>query len=221
MTAKVVLFDFDGTIADTYNAIAKITNQLSSEFGYKTLNEEELLLLKNLSSREIVKLSEISIFKIPFLVRRVRLELSKEIADLSPNTGISSVLFELKNRGYTLGIVTSNNKENVEIFLRKNKLDSLFSYIYSSTSIFGKHRVINQAIRSNRLSKADVIYVGDETRDIRSSRKSNIGVAAVTWGFNSAEILQEYHPDYLVNSPQELLKAIEIHHSQPVTTTAN
>ena len=70
MTARVILFDFDGTIADTYQAIANITNQLSTEFGYKALNQEELLLIKNLSSREIVKLSEISIFKLPFLVKR-------------------------------------------------------------------------------------------------------------------------------------------------------
>jgi phosphoglycolate phosphatase len=219
MTAKVVLFDFDGTIADTYSAIVKITNQLSSEFGYKALNEEELLLLKNLSSREIVKLSEISIFKIPFLVRRVRAELSKEIGDLSPIQGISSILFELKNRGYILGIVTSNDQDNVEMFLSKNKLDFLFSYIYSSTSIFGKHRVINQVIQNNQLNKADVIYVGDETRDIRSSRRSNIGIVAVSWGFNSADILKEYQPDYLVHQPQELLKVIDLYHHQRATTT--
>ena len=220
MTAKVVLFDFDGTIADTYNAIAKITNQLSSEFGYKALTPEEQLLLKNLSSREIVKLSEISIFKIPFLVRRVRSELSKEIGELSPIQNISGVLFELKNRGYTLGIVTSNNKENVEIFLRKNKLSSLFRYIYSSTSIFGKHRIINQAIRSNKLIRANVMYVGDETRDIRSARRSNIGIAAVGWGFNSAEILEEYEPDYLLHQPQELVEAIELYYSQTITPSA-
>ena len=221
MTAKVVLFDFDGTIADTYNAIARITNQLSSEFGYKTLNHEELLLLKNLSSREIVKLSEISIFKIPFLVKRVRSELSKEIADLDPIQGISSILFELKHRGYTLGIVTSNDKKNVEIFLRKNQLNSLFDYIYSSTSIFGKHRVINRAIKDRKLKKFDVMYVGDETRDIRSARRSRIGIAAVTWGFNSAEILQGYQPDYLVDKPSELLQAIELYHSHKAKTTAN
>lgn len=221
MTANVVLFDFDGTIADTYNAIVRISNQLSSEFGYKALDQEELLLLKNISSREIVKLSEISIFKIPFLVRRVRAELSKEIANLSPIDGIASVLFELKERGNTLGIVTSNNKDNVEIFLQRNKLSSLFSYIYSSTSIFGKHRVINQAIRSNNLSRKSVLYVGDETRDIRSSRKSKIGVVAVSWGFNSATILQEYKPDYLVNNPQELLEAVSSYHTQTAATTAN
>ncbi len=221
MTAKVVLFDFDGTIADTYSAIVRITNKLSSEFGYKALDREELLLLKNLSSREIVKLSEISIFKLPFLVRRVRTELSKEIAELSPISNISPILLELKSRGYTLGIVTSNIKENVEIFLLNNQLRSLFSYVYASTSIFGKHRVINQAIRNNQLNKSDVIYVGDETRDIRSARRSNIGIAAVSWGFNSAEILQAYQPDYLVDKPCELLEAIELYHSQISQTRAN
>ena len=122
MTAQIILFDFDGTIADTYQAVANITNQLSTEFGYKALSSEEQELIKNLSSREVVKLSEISVFKLPFLVKRVRTELSKEIANLKPIVGIETVLTELKNRGYILGIVTSNNQVNVDIFLKKNKL---------------------------------------------------------------------------------------------------
>ena len=218
MTAKAILFDFDGTIADTYQAIANITNQLSTEFGYKRLSQEELLLIKKLSSREIVKLSEISIFKLPFLVRRVRSELSKEIAQLTPIHEIDKVLLELKQLGYILGIVTSNNQENAEIFLQKNNLAHLFSYIYSGTAIFGKHRVINQAIRDHRLQKSDVIYVGDETRDIRSARKSHIPVVAVSWGFNAAEILREHQPDYLVDHPSELLEAIAHWQSRESTT---
>jgi phosphoglycolate phosphatase len=218
MTVKVILFDFDGTIADTYQAIANITNQLSTEFGYKALDQEELLLIKNLSSREIVRRSEISIFKLPFLVRRVRAELSKEIGELEPIEGIAQVLLELKTQGYILGIVTSNNKENVDVFLAKNKLDNLFSYIYSGTAIFGKHRVLNQLIREHKLDQADIIYVGDETRDIRSARKSFISVAAVSWGFNAAEILQQHQPDYLVSEPSELLEAIA--HWQPCQTAA-
>ncbi len=214
MSAQVILFDFDGTIADTYQAIVDITNNLSTEFGYKALAQEELLLIKNLSSREIVKRSEISIFKLPFLVRRIRAELSKEIAELSPIPDMSQALFELQNRGYILGIVTSNIKENVETFLNKNQLNSLFSYVYSSTSIFGKHRIINQAIKANNLNRSQVIYVGDETRDIRSARKSQIGIISVGWGFNSRAILAEYQPDYLVDRPQELLKAIKLYYFQ-------
>lgn len=217
MTAKVILFDFDGTIADTYQAIASITNQLSTEFGYKAFNQEELLLIKNLSSREIVKRSEISLFKLPFLIRRVRSELSKEIAQLDSIQGINQVLLKLKHLGYVLGIVTSNNQENVDIFLTKNKLTHLFDYVYSDTAIFGKHRVINQVIREHKLAKSDVIYVGDETRDIRSARKSQIPVVAVTWGFNAREILNENQPDYLIDQPEELLRAIALW--QPPTSS--
>ncbi len=219
MTAKVILFDFDGTIADTYQAVTSITNQLSTEFGYKALNQEELLLIKNLSSREIVKLSEIPVFKLPFLIRRVRSELSKEIAELDSIKGIDQVLWELKRRGYVLGIVTSNNQENVDIFLAKNQLTDLFDYIYSGTAIFGKHRVINQVIRERKLDKINVIYVGDETRDIRSARKSRIPMVAVTWGFNAAEILSEHNPDYLVDHPSELLGAISSWQSYQTTVS--
>ena len=208
MTAKVILFDFDGTVADTYQAIANITNQLSTEFGYKALNQEEVLLIKNLSSREIVKLSEISIFKLSFLVKRIRTELSKEIAELDLISGIDRVLVELKRRGYVLGIFTSNDCENVEMFLANHGLAHLFSYIYSATAIFGKHRVIDRAIKEHGVRKSDVIYVGDETRDIRSARKSRIPSIAVSWGFNAAKILAEHQPDYLVDNPSELLEAI-------------
>ncbi|WP_036484697.1 HAD-IA family hydrolase [Myxosarcina sp. GI1] len=226
MTAKLVLFDFDGTIADTYQAIADITNQLSSEFGYKPVEPEELLLLKNLSSREIIKKTEISLFKIPFLVKRVRNELSKEIAKLKPITGIERVLFQLKARGYSLGIVTSNDKHNVELFLAKNNLNFLFDFIYSSTSIFGKHRVIKRIIKHNQWQREQIVYVGDETRDIRSARKSRIGVVAVSWGFNSAEILAEFQPDFLVDRPQELAATIAACYPAnqkqfPVKVTAN
>ncbi len=208
MTKKVIVFDFDGTIADTYQAIVDITNDLSSEFGYQPIDEEELLLLKNLSSKEIVRRTEISLFKIPFLVKRVQKELGYQIAEVSPIKGIESVLIELKQRDYILGIVTSNVKENVVAFLQKNDFEYLFDFIYSGTNIFGKHRIINELVRKRNLNKTDVIYVGDETRDIRSARKSGIGVIAVGWGFNSQEILAEHEPDFLAVKPTELLKAI-------------
>ncbi|MGL5794649.1 MAG: HAD hydrolase-like protein, partial [Waterburya sp.] len=77
-----------------------------------------------------------------------------------------------------------------------------------------------QLIKDNQLNNSDVIYVGDETRDIRSARKSNVGIVAVGWGFNSAEILQEYQPDYLIYQPQELLDAINCYYLQSTRTIA-
>ena len=209
MAIKAVIFDFDGTIADTYQAIVDITNSLASEFGYKSLTPEEVSFLKNLSSREIIKQSEISLFKLPFLLKRVQKELGNQIEELSPISGIRQVIRELKNQGYILGIVTSNIQHNVIAFLQKNQLDNYFDFIHSGTSIFGKHRIINKVIKQYRLSPQEVIYVGDETRDIRSARKSTVGVIAVGWGFNSVQVLQEHNPDYLIVKPQKLLEVIK------------
>ncbi|MDJ0533611.1 MAG: HAD hydrolase-like protein [Xenococcaceae cyanobacterium MO_207.B15] len=208
MAIKVIIFDFDGTIADTYQAIVDITNSLASEFGYKTLNQEELSFLKNLSSGEIIRQSEISLFKLPFLVKRVQKELGKQIGELAPILGMRGVLQKLKQQGYVLGIITSNIQDNVTTFLQHNGLESCFDFIHSGTSIFGKHRIINQVIRRYSLRSTEAIYVGDETRDIRSARKSNVGSIAVTWGFNSEKVLAKHNPDYLIVKPEELLDAI-------------
>ena len=75
MTIKIIFFDFDGTIADTFNTLVGITNQLAVNFGYKPLGEEELAQIKNLSSREIIKYSGISIFKFPLLLAKIKSEL--------------------------------------------------------------------------------------------------------------------------------------------------
>lgn len=208
MAIKVIIFDFDGTIADTYQAVVDITNGLSSEFGYKPLDEEALQLLKDLSSKDIVRKSEISLFKLSFLLRRVRKELGKQIQELEPISGMPEVLEELKQHNYTLGIITSNAKENVMAFLQKRKLEHLFDFVYSGATIFGKHRIINHVSKKYQFSKQEVMYVGDETRDIRSAQKSNVAVIAVTWGFNSNKILNQYQPDFLAEHPSDISHAV-------------
>ncbi|MEM7552670.1 MAG: HAD-IA family hydrolase [Cyanobacteria bacterium P01_A01_bin.84] len=209
MNQKVIIFDFDGTIADTVDALVSIANRLAVNFGYIQITPEELKLLRNLSSREIISYSGISVFKIPFLVKRVKGELKNKIHELKPIAGIQEALVALKNEGYRLGIITSNSKDNVKEFLKVNALEDLFEFIYSGVTIFGKTTIINNVLRQKQIKVDDVIYVGDETRDIDSSKKANIKVIAVTWGFNSEEALSQKHPDFLIHSPHQLLSVIK------------
>lgn len=208
MTVKVIIFDFDGTIADTLDAIVSITNRLAEEFGYKQTSQEDLAILRNLTSRQIIKQSGVSIFKIPFLIKKVKAELNNEIQELSAFIGIKKAFIELKSQGNRLGIVTSNSKENVTAFLHKNGLQELFDFIYSAPTIFGKSKVINRIVKTENIKLEDVIYVGDETRDIEAAKKTHIKAIAVTWGFNSKEVLAEQNPDFLIHKPNELIEAI-------------
>ena len=56
------------------------------------------------------------------------------------------------------------------------------------------------------LHPSNVLYVGDEVRDIEAAKKAGIRIAAVTWGYNSKKALEAYKPDYLVTKPEELLQ---------------
>ncbi|MER3493764.1 MAG: carotenoid oxygenase [Mastigocladus sp. ERB_26_2] len=208
MTQKVIIFDFDGTIADTVDALVSIANRLAKEFGYVQITPEELALLRNLTSREIINYSGISIFRIPFLVKKVKGELKSKIPELKPIPGMKETLIDLKNAGHRLGIITSNSKDNVTEFLRINELDNLFEFIYSGITIFGKTTIINNLLKQKQLKPEEVIYVGDETRDIEASKKANIKVVAVTWGFNSPEVLAKQNPNYLIHHPSELLDVV-------------
>jgi phosphoglycolate phosphatase len=209
MVLKVIIFDFDGTIADTYDTFVEIVNELSGEFGCDPVNETDLERLKHLSSMEIVKEAKIPLIKIPFILKRVKIELAKRTDKLTPIEGIQNCLCTLKEQEYQLGIITSNSKENVTAFLDNNQLTDTFDFIYSGTTLFGKHKVINQVLKHYHLSPDEVMYVGDETRDIQSAKKSKVVMVAVGWGFNSPQALAKYHPDFLIDQPQGLVKIVE------------
>jgi len=209
MTQKVIIFDFDGTIADTVDSLVTIANRLAREFGYIPINSQELALLRNLTAREIIKYSGVSLFKIPFLVKKVKGELKHNIHELHLINGIKAALVELHDQGYHLGIITSNSQENVHEFLKCHKLDNLFDFIYSGVTIFGKTTIINNVLRQKQFKPEAVIYVGDETRDVESAKKANIKVIAVSWGFNSSEALGKQNPDFLIHDPSELVSVIK------------
>lgn len=202
---KVIIFDFDGTLADTVDILLSITNRLSAEFGFKSATKEELAQLSNLNSWQILQYSGISIFKFPLLIRRLKAELHSEVPHIQLFPGIKEVLLELKKRGFQLGIITSNSRENVLGALEKNGLQDTFTFIYSG-STFGKHKVINKWLRIENIHTEKVVYVGDEIRDINAAKKTGIKVIAVGWGFNSPQALAAQNPNFLIKRPQELIE---------------
>lgn len=206
---KIIIFDFDGTLADSLDVVVRITNRLSGEFGYEPTNPEKLSQIQNLSSWQIIQQSGISAFKLPFLVQRVRTELKKDLDFINLFPEIPDVLRTLKQRHYQLYIITSNSKVNVSLVLERYHLIDLFNNIYSGSTLFGKSKLINYLLFHEKISPEQVISVGDETRDIQAAKKSKIKSIAVSWGFNSTQVLKEHKPDRLIHYPQELIPTIE------------
>lgn len=205
MDTHIVIFDFDGTIADTKEAVISVTNRLAPEFGFAPLDEKEIAHFQNLTAKEVIKQSGVCWWQLPFLMKRVRQELKAEIKNISPIKGIETVLETLKQNNCQLGIITSNSEDNASQFLRQHGLLHCFNFIESSFHVFGKDKVIKRCLHQKNISPEMVAYVGDETRDIEAARKSGVRSVAVSWGFNTAEALAKCEPDLLMNDPVDLL----------------
>ncbi|MGC9525771.1 MAG: HAD-IA family hydrolase [Limnospira sp.] len=203
-TPITIIFDFDGTLADTLDVIVTITNDLAEEFGYPAVEYDDVTELQNMSSWDIIRRSGVSIFKIPKLLRRVREELRDNLSAIALFPGVLRAILDLKYEGYKLYIITSNSKENVELVLKQEGVLEQFDGICSESSLFGKHHIINRLIEREKIDKRYAIYMGDETRDIDAAKKAKVNSVAVTWGFNSVDSLVKHHPDRIIDSPDDI-----------------
>jgi phosphoglycolate phosphatase len=205
---KTVIFDFDGTIADSFKMVFEIANQLADKFGYQKISKKEFERIKGSTIQKEMKRFGIPAWKLILILREARSIFGKRMGDIKPVEELIEKLEKLKTEGFILGIVTSNSKENVEKFLERNGAE-LFDFIVSSKSFFGKDKKISKVITQRKINKEKVLYIGDEVRDIEAAKKAGIKVIAVSWGLNSEAILKEHLPDAFVKRPRDLIGAIE------------
>lgn len=209
MKYRVLVFDFDGTVADTFNFVLTIINRLSTEFGFRRVEFHEVETLKGKTPQEIISHLRIPTMKVPAIMAQVRRELRKDISSIKPVEGLKRVLLQLRLSNHRMGILTSNSPENVATFLRKNRLE-WFDFISTTSRIWGKSRRLKALLVKRGLQSGEVLYVGDEIRDIEAARKAGVKIAAVTWGYNSRKVLEAHKPDYLVTEPEGLLPVCEV-----------
>lgn len=208
MRKKTVIFDFDGTIADTLDAIISIYNNIAPKYRCNVVSDRDKLSLQDKSSAEIMKFCGVNMLKLPLISVEVTTLLGRQIKDLKPISGIIDTLHEIKREGYRLGVMTSNSVKNVELFSEANGIKDLFDFIYSGKNFFGKDKVINRLMKEQGIDRSEAIYVGDETRDIEAVRKIKIPIVSVSWGFSSKQALLGFMPDQLAETPDQLLSKL-------------
>lgn len=201
---RYIIFDFDGTIADTIDLALAIYNRIAPEYNCKPVNDEDRKVLREGKPKELLKEYGVTNLKLGLLLLRIRKEIGNHIPELKLVKGIRDPLREIKNAGLILGILTSNSTHNVNRFLKKNDLTDIFDFVYSGKSLFGKDRVLMRLFDHEKISGEEVMYIGDETRDIEASERAGIPVVAVTWGLNNRKALLSLKPDQIADKPADL-----------------
>ena len=202
--AKVLIFDFDGTVADTRTIALRILNELSQEFHFRSLPEEEIQEARNMTVQKLISFLGVSRWRVPMIARRGLAKFQERISEVKPIAEMPEILAELKSRGFQLGILTSNSEFSVTAFLKQHHIDC-FEFISTSSKLLGKSREIRKLMKEHQWNADEIIYIGDETRDIEATKSVPIRIAADTWGYNSASILATMDPDFIFDQPKQLL----------------
>lgn len=203
MSFKLIVWDFDGTLADSLPTAVGIFNRLAPEMGFKPL--EDLNAARGMSTRQFLRQQGISLWRLARLVRRYQAASAEEADRLKLAAGLPELLATLSAGGVRLGVLSSNREDNIRRCLRANGVEQHFAFVVGYPRLFGKGKALKKIIRAERLTRDDVLYIGDELRDVEAAKKAGVKVAAVTWGFHTAELLRSGEPDFVISDVNELV----------------
>jgi len=203
---KGIIFDLDGTLADTLPLIIKAIKQALEPLLHRPLSEDEITATFGVSEEGTIgQLAPQQVQEGLEAFEKLYESLHDEIAP-EPFPGIRELLAALKGHSVHTALVTAKGQRSNETSLNKLKLKGCFDAIETGNpSKHVKVEGIEKVLRGwPGVKKEEVIYVGDSSSDIEASRKAGIPVIAACWAQTAhIEELKKLHPDELFTSVDE------------------
>ncbi|MBL4900926.1 MAG: HAD-IA family hydrolase [Colwellia sp.] len=203
------MFDFDGTIANSFPLFLEIVQDLSKTYDYRCISAIEGENLRSHPPKYILEYLRLSRWKIPFYGYTMKKRFRNSIVDVKLFSGMIEEIKILKDSGVRLAIVSGNSKENVKVCLGSNGIDIFDDYV-CDVGFFRKSKHIKKLIHKNGFRLNEVLYIGDEIRDIQASKNTGIDIGCVSWGFNTLDSLIQHKPNFVFNAPHEISRLLTL-----------
>ena len=194
MKYRLAIFDFDGTLADSFPFFVRVINQLAEQHRYKKVDLDLVPTYRQCSPRQLMEQVGLPAWKLPFVVKSFTSLMRQNAASISLFEEVDDLLPYLANRDMTLAIVSSNSYENVSRILGPANT-KLITQFECGVSIFGKPMRIQRVLRKTGIPCHEAISIGDQVTDLETARKVNIDFGAVSWGYGAIESLRAHSPE--------------------------
>ncbi|WP_312125260.1 HAD-IA family hydrolase [Brevundimonas sp.] len=194
-TPKLVIFDFDGTLADTYGWFLSILDDAIARFRLYKPRPEEVEAMRGLSARQVMTKMKVRPWKLPAIVRHTRREKLKAAGTTQLFDGIPELLRDLRAAGIKVVIVSSDTTESVRQILDREGIE--VDGLNCGASLHGKTNKFKKVLKQMGVDVKDAVSVGDEIRDIDAAKPIGLRSGAVSWGYTLPEALAKHNPTYL------------------------
>jgi phosphoglycolate phosphatase len=199
-----VVFDFDGTLVDSKDVLIGMYNRMAEKRRYGKLTAENIGELSDLSIAERCRRLGVPLYMLPWLAFLVVRAYREAVGTIEFIGGMPELLAELKQRGHQLMILSSNGEGNIRAFLKRHGMEDQVAAVFGGSSIFGKARKMRALMKQARLRPEQLVYVGDEHRDIEACKEVGVRVIAVRWGTDSESRLRDASPDFIAERPADV-----------------
>ena len=205
MPYRLAIFDFDGTLADSYPWFLGAVNEAADRYRFRRIDPADRERLRGHHAREVIRHVGMPMWKMPLVMRFMRRRMAQDVASIRLFPGAAELLETLATRGVPVAIVTSNSEPNVRAILGGTA--RFVSHFGCGASIFGKRPKLRAALAAARVPPSAALSIGDELRDLVASRAAGIAFGAVGWGFTTIEALQAHAPERVFGSMDEIAAA--------------
>lgn len=206
-STPLLLFDFDGTLADTIELGVTVFNDIAADYQLEKVRREDVAELRHLNTRALLDRLGMTRLMAVKVAARMRSKFKDRITEVDLLPGVGESLQELLEAGYAMAILSSNAAKNIRRFLRHHGVIDCFEFVEGGASLFGKAERLRSVMHKENLKAADILYIGDETRDMEAAREAGVRAVAACWGVNEKEAMATEDPEFVLGSPTELLAA--------------
>jgi phosphoglycolate phosphatase len=193
MQYKLVIFDFDGTLADSFPWLLGVVNEVADRYNFKRLDPGAIEQLRGVDAAKAIAYTGVPRWKVPLIGNHVRSMMTRDIDKIRLFDGVETMLERLANEGVQLGILSSNSLTNIQRVLGPRNT-ALFSHYECGASIWGKQAKLRRLLKRSMVAPHEALCVGDEIRDVVAAHAEGVAFGAVTWGYANVDALRAYEP---------------------------
>lgn len=204
---QLVIFDFDGTLADSGDWFLSVADHLAERFKFRHVPPGEVERLRGRTTREVIRYLGIPRWKLPAIGRYVHALLAEQTDKIGLFDGVGALLDRLVASGARIALVTSNAEGNARAILGAENAAKI-TWFECGASLFGKAPRYRRVLRKSGVPRDAAFSIGDETRDITAARKVGICCGAVLWGYANRSALTALAPDAVFESPEAVAELL-------------
>lgn len=212
MAIRAVLFDFDGTLADSFAPITASTNHVRARFGLPAVAESEVRQYVGLGLSNLMEslVPNADVEDAVALYREHHATVMRTQTTLMP--GVGPTIPELARRGLKLAVCSNKRVEFTRELVGVLGLGSYFAAVLGPDDVDGRAKpdpaMLHEALRRLDSSASESVYIGDMAVDVHTARAAGIPVWLVPGGATGRESAADAGPDKVLTGFAELLELL-------------